>query len=292
MWYDNAEWISPFDNNTTAPGGQNEDGEDAWIAINDLGGTVGGGSGSGDSNDIKDLLSQLMEKVNGIESNMSNIRYEIDRVGNIGTLDMNRVIVDDDGTGMSSFTLSKTPNTYVLAHPGICVIQARSACLIRELQGASTMVQVLWKHTLSDGTWGYPIMTPIMPKGAVIEISGSIGNTFSVFFPVDRLIDVIDKSGSTTTTSSDPSEEIQATNTDVQNIVQLDIPSGKYVRVRTRSINSLQDQWTTSKIVTYARPFFFLKPNTKFFLWDYPPNSTIETESYNVNYTIYTIKDS
>ena len=53
------EWISPFDNNTTAPGGQNEDGEDAWIAINDLGGTVGGGGGGDDEVDLSGLWSAI-----------------------------------------------------------------------------------------------------------------------------------------------------------------------------------------------------------------------------------------
>ena len=69
VWYDNAEWISPFDNNTTAPGGQNEDGEDAWIAINDLGGTVGG-SGDGDSGTILDL-QKIVEELTLLNDNIN-----------------------------------------------------------------------------------------------------------------------------------------------------------------------------------------------------------------------------
>ena len=87
VWYDNAEWISPFDNNTTAPGGQNEDGEDAWIAINDLGGTVGG-SGSGDSNDIKDILSQLMEKVNAMSTAGWDYNYGTSQVNGRTTVEV------------------------------------------------------------------------------------------------------------------------------------------------------------------------------------------------------------
>ena len=69
VWYDNAEWISPFDNNTTAPGGQNKDGEDAWIAINDLGGTVGG-SGDGDSGTTLDL-QKIVEELTLLNDNIN-----------------------------------------------------------------------------------------------------------------------------------------------------------------------------------------------------------------------------
>jgi hypothetical protein len=62
-----SEWISPYDNNTTAPGGQNEDGDDAWIAINDLGGTVGGGSGGDGSSITSEDLAKISDRLDELE---------------------------------------------------------------------------------------------------------------------------------------------------------------------------------------------------------------------------------
>ena len=77
VWYDNAEWISPFDNNTTAPGGQNEDGDDAWIAINDLGGTVGGsGDDAVDFSGLWSAIAALSASVHG-DSGSGNYDYII-----------------------------------------------------------------------------------------------------------------------------------------------------------------------------------------------------------------------
>ena len=81
FFFFSPEWISPFDNNTTAPGGQNEDGEDAWIAINDLGGTVGGGSGSGDS--YSAILNKILSRLEDI-----NCLLKADRMGILTELTM------------------------------------------------------------------------------------------------------------------------------------------------------------------------------------------------------------
>jgi hypothetical protein len=76
VWYDNTEWISPYDNNTTAPGGQNDDGDDAWIAINDLGGTVGGGEDG--------ISTTLTEILNAIAELKSELENEIDQISITG----------------------------------------------------------------------------------------------------------------------------------------------------------------------------------------------------------------
>ena len=193
VWYNNAEWISPFDNNTTAPGGQNEDGEDAWIAINDLGGTVGG-SGSGSQTDLTEVLnaiSDLQDSINrSHDSNMSlddyvlipytygDAHYKLLCPGIVLPSEGGYVIISNRGN--SSYTVSSGNR---MIHRQGWYVTGRQTSLVDESMSASYVVGYKVNHLISRfpnlvQTYNNVYVTSKVPNSANIK-EGGYKNTSS-----------------------------------------------------------------------------------------------------------------